>query len=86
MKVRIPSPLHSYTDGRTDLQGEGDTLEELLVYLDALYPGLRFRIVDEQDQIRSHIRFFVAGKLATGLAHPIGPDDEVQIVCALSGG
>ena len=86
MKVRIPSPLHSYTDGRTDLQGEGDTLAELLVYLDALYPGLRFRIVDEQDQNRSHIRFFVAGKLATGLAHPIGPDDEVQIVCALSGG
>ncbi len=86
MKVRIPSPLHSYTDGRTDLQGEGDTLADLLVYLDALYPGLRFRIVDEQDQIRSHIRFFVAGKLATGLAHPIGPDDEVRIVCALSGG
>ena len=86
MKVRIPSPLHSYTGGRTDLQGEGDTLAELLVYLDALYPGLRFRIIDEQDQIRSHIRFFVAGKLATGLAHPIGPDDEVQIVCALSGG
>ncbi len=86
MKVRIPSPLHSYTDGRTDLQGEGETLAELLVYLDLLHPGLRFRIIDEQDRIRPHIRLFVAGKLATGLAHPIGPDDEIRIVCALSGG
>ena len=86
MKVRIPSPLLSYTHER-EVEANGSTLAELLVDLDRRYSGIRFRIVDEQDRIRPHIKFFVAGELAANLAQPIGPgDDAIQIVCALSGG
>jgi hypothetical protein len=64
----------------------GATLRELLDGLDARYPGIRFRIIDEQDRIRPHIRFFAGGEIVHSIAQPLGPESEVQIVCALSGG
>lgn len=86
MKVFIPTPLYSYTSGKSIVDGEGRTLGEVLAGLDARFPGLRFRVVDEQDGIRTHIRFFVGGEMARALAHPVAPGEDVQIICALSGG
>jgi molybdopterin synthase sulfur carrier subunit len=85
MKVLIPSPLLSYT-GKKEVDAEGQTLAEVLADLDARYPGLRFRIVDEQDQLRGHIRFFVNEEQVFELSRPLAPGDSVQIVQALSGG
>ena len=85
MKVRIPSPLHSYTES-TEVTASGATLDELLVDLDRQYPGLRFRVVDELDRLRPHMRLFVNQQQVRDLAHPLAPSDSVQIVQALSGG
>ena len=86
MRVFIPPPLRSYTGGRAWVEAEGGTLGALLGALDAQYPGFRFRIVDEQDQIRPHIRFVLREDFATSLAEPLEAGDEIQIICALSGG
>jgi molybdopterin synthase sulfur carrier subunit len=86
MRVVLPSPLYSYTGGQAEVHGAGETLAQLLEILETRYPGLRFRIIDEQDQIRTHIRFFVNGEAAVNLAHPLRDSDEVIIVAALSGG
>ncbi|HEY9724672.1 MAG TPA: MoaD/ThiS family protein [Oscillatoriaceae cyanobacterium] len=86
MRVRIPSPLHAYTAGASEAQADGDTLEALLADLDHQYPGLRFRIVDEQTRLRPHIRVFVDGRLVSGLDRTLTSTSEVMIVCALSGG
>lgn len=85
MKVLIPSPLRSYTRER-EVEASGATLAELVAALDRRYPGLRFRMIDEQDHLRPHIRLFVNGEQARDLATALGPSDEVQIVQALSGG
>ncbi len=85
MKVLIPSPLLSYTSERL-VEAEGATLAEVLADLDRQYPGLRFRMIDEQDRMRPHIRFFVNGEQVHDAAIPLRPTDEVQIVQALSGG
>lgn len=85
MKVLIPSALRSYT-GKSEVAARGATLAELLADLDRQYPGMRFRMVDEQDRIRRHIRIFVNGKQAGDLALPLEAADEVVIVQALSGG
>ena len=45
-----------------------------------------FRVIDEQGRIRQHIKFFVNRAQASSLATPLAHDDEVMIVCALSGG
>ena len=50
------------------------------------YPGIRFRMIDEQDNIRRHIRLFVNGAQIFDLGSSLNPSDEVCIVQALSGG
>ena len=85
MKVLIPSPLRSYTACR-EVDANGTTLADLVADLDRQWPGIRFRMVDEQDCIRPHIRFFVNGEQVRDLAVTLRPADEVQIVQALSGG
>jgi molybdopterin converting factor small subunit len=85
MMVLIPSPLHSYT-GAAEVEAEGATLGEVLRDLDRRHPGLRFRIVDEQDRMRPHVRFFVDGEQVFALDQPLEPGQSVQIVQALSGG
>ena len=86
MRVAIPSPLRSYTGGREQVQASGATLAELLADLDRAFPGIRFRMIDEQGRIRVHIRLFVNAELARDLTRALGPQDDVQILCALSGG
>jgi molybdopterin converting factor small subunit len=85
VKVLIPSPLLSYTN-RQWVEGDGTTLAELLADLDRQYPGLRFRVIDEQDRMRGHMRFFVNGEQTFDLQHPLRATDAVQLVQALSGG
>ena len=85
MNVRIPSPLRSYTGDR-EVAAFGSTLAELLADLDRRYPGIAFRVVDEQEQIRPHMRFFVNDELVRDLNTALSPADQVQIVQALSGG
>jgi molybdopterin converting factor small subunit len=86
MKVLIPTPLRSYTQQRSAVEADGGTLAELLADLDRRYPGVRFRMIDEQDAIRRHMRIFVNREEVRDLATPLRPTDEVQILQALSGG
>lgn len=85
MRVHIPSALESYTARRSEADASGATVGELLLDLERQYPGIRFRIVDEQDSIRTHMRVFVNGRPAV-LATRVSPADEVAILMALSGG
>ena len=85
MKVLIPSALYSYTR-RAEVEADGATLSTVLADLDRRYPGIRFRMIDEQARMRPHIRFFLNGELVHDLAHPLRPSEELIIVQALSGG
>jgi molybdopterin converting factor small subunit len=86
MKVRLPSPLADYTAHRREVEARGTTLTELLADLDRAYPGIRFRIIDEQERIRPHIKIFVNREQARSLAQPLAAADEVLVIAALSGG
>ena len=86
MRVNIPSPLHSYTHRKSVVEAIGRTVRELLADLDGRFPGIRFRMIDEQDGIRAHIRIFVNRTLAEHLDAALQPGDEVDIICAISGG
>jgi sulfur-carrier protein len=86
VKVVLPSPLASYTAQRREVEADGATLDELFDDLDRRYPGLRFRVIDEQDAIRPHIKIFVNREQAAGVERRLAPNDEVLVVAALSGG
>lgn len=85
MQVLIPGALRSYTRQR-QVEAAGSTLDELFHHLDRRYPGLRFRVVDEQQQLRPNMRIFVNGQGVRDLQHALQADDFVAIVLALSGG
>ena len=86
MKVRIPTPLRSYTSQQANVEAEGATVDELLRDLDRRFPGLRFRVVDEQNQLRQHMNVFVDGERCRDLSTPLAGIDEVVVMQALSGG
>ena len=86
MTVYIPGPLRSYTEQKSQVEASGATLDELVAELDRRYAGLRFRIVNEQDAVREHIKLFVNQGLASNLDVPLKSTDVVPIICALSGG
>jgi sulfur-carrier protein len=86
MRVLIPNPLRSYTADAAAVTASGATLNELTVDLDRHFPGMRFRVIDEQGHIRPHIKFFVNGLQRRELNASLQDADEVMIVCALSGG
>jgi sulfur-carrier protein len=84
--VLIPSPLRSYTGNRSRVTAAGANVAELLGDLDRRYPGIRFRMIDEQDAIRSHIKIFVNREQVKRIDAPVGALDEVIIITAISGG
>lgn len=85
MKVLIPSPLISYTKSPR-VEASGATLAALLADLERQFPGVRFRMIDEQDHVRRHMRIFVNGEQVFDLLRALAPTDAVHIVQALSGG
>lgn len=86
MRVVIPPALRSYTAEQSEVPGSGSTLAELFADLDRRYPGIRFRMIDEQGGIRRHIKVFVNQTQAKTTATEVAAQDKVLIVCALSGG
>jgi molybdopterin converting factor small subunit len=84
--VWIPPPLRSYTAQRSEVEAHGATLAELLADLDGRFPGIRFRMIDEQDDLRPHMRIFVNREEVLGIDVALRPSDEVHIFQALSGG
>ena len=94
VSVLVPGLLRSYTAGAervelalaTPADAAAPCVGDALAALDARFPGLRFRIVDEQGRVRPHIKLFVDRTLARELAVPLPAAATLMIVGALSGG
>jgi molybdopterin synthase sulfur carrier subunit len=94
LAVLVPGLLRSYTAGadRVGVEipdapgGAPPTLGDGVAALDRAFPGLRFRIIDEQGRIRPHIKLFLDGVQARELGAPLPPAATLMIVGALSGG
>jgi molybdopterin converting factor small subunit len=84
--VLIPSQLTAYTDGVTRVEAAGATVGGVLDDLDRRFPGLKFRVVDEQDRVRKHMRMFIGRAETRNVAAPMRDGDELLIFGALSGG
>lgn len=86
MQVRIPGPLRSYTEQAGRVEAAGTTVDEVLLDLNRQFPGLRFRVVDEQNKLRKHMKIFINDESVRDLATYVGSTDEVTLMQALSGG
>ena len=86
MKVSIPTPLRSYTGQQKWVTAEGATIDDVLIDLDRQFPGVRFRVVDEQGRLRTHMKIFVNQESVRDLSTPVADALEMTIMQALSGG
>ena len=87
--VRIPTPLRKLTQEQDVVDASGATLAAVVVDLEANYPGLQDRLIDETGEIRRFVNVFVNGedvRFLDGLGTAIGEGDEVSIVPAVAGG
>jgi molybdopterin synthase sulfur carrier subunit len=86
VRVLIPSQLIAYTDGASRVEAVGASVGAVLDDLDARFPGLKFRVIDEQDRVRKHMRMFIGQDETRSVAAALADGDELLIFGALSGG
>jgi sulfur-carrier protein len=86
VEVRVPGPLRSYTANASTVRARGETVAAVLQDLDRQFPGMRFRMIDERDCIRPHIRIFRERIEVRSIDEPVRSGETVQLLCALSGG
>ena len=89
VRVRIPTPLRSLTKGTADVEASGTTVLDIINDLEARFPGLRERIVDEGGEIRRFVNVYVNQediRFLDGDKTQLKDGDEVAIVPAMAGG
>lgn len=88
--VAIPTPLRSYTGGAAEVTvrvtAAAPTLADVFAALDAAYPGIRFRMVDEAGRVRPHVQVFVNTVIERNPGAVLAPGARIMLVGALSGG
>lgn len=89
VSVRIPTILRTYTGGAAEVATEPGTLREVLAGLDASYPGLGGRILDDAGKIRRFVNVYVGDedvRLASGLDTVVSAGAHVSVIPAVAGG
>ena len=83
--VRLREPLKRLAGGRADHALQGATVADVLAALEREHPALAGWILDEQGRVRRHINVYVSGEPG-GPETPVGPEDRVDVLPAISGG
>lgn len=83
--VRLRGTLKQRASDRADHEVDGATVAEVLRALVREHPDLEGWILDERGHVRRHINVFVGGEQGEEET-PVGPDDRVEVIPAISGG
>ncbi|GAA3090789.1 MoaD/ThiS family protein [Streptosporangium carneum] len=89
VSVRIPTILRTYTGGSAEVNAEGATLRDVLQKLDADFPGIGARILDETGKIRRFVNVYVGDedvRFAENLDTATPSGAQVSIIPAVAGG
>jgi sulfur-carrier protein len=89
VSVRIPTILRSYTGGTAVVTGTPGTVRDVIAGLDAEYPGIAGRLLDDAGQLRRFVNVYVGDediRLAQGLDTPVPAGGQVSVIPAVAGG
>jgi molybdopterin converting factor small subunit len=89
IKVRVPTPLRTFTAGLDEVEAEGATVRDVLAHVEARYPGIQARLLDEKG-VRRFVNIFLNEeediRFLDGLDTAVRSGDALQIVPAIAGG
>ncbi|MHC4268421.1 MAG: MoaD/ThiS family protein [Planctomycetota bacterium] len=89
IKVRIPTPLRTLTNGSEEVTVEGNSIKEVIDNLETNHNGIKERICDENGQIRRFINFYLNDediRFKDNQETPVNDGDQISIVPAIAGG
>ncbi|MCP4267591.1 MAG: MoaD/ThiS family protein [Candidatus Brocadiaceae bacterium] len=89
VKVRIPTPLRTLTNGAEEVTVEGNSIKEVIENLETNHAGIKERICDEEGQIRRFINFYLNDediRFKGNQDTPVNDGDQISIVPAIAGG
>jgi molybdopterin converting factor small subunit len=86
VRVRLAPLLYSYTGGLKVVEVDAMTVGGAIAAVDSRFPGVAFRLIDEQNRIRPHVNVFLGEHSVRDLDVPVSAGSEIYIVGALSGG
>jgi len=89
VKVKIPTPLRNLTQNQDTIEADSGALSSVVETLEAQFPGMRDRLLDEGGEIRRFVNIYVNGedvRFLSGLTTDLKDGDEVSIVPAVAGG
>ena len=89
VSVRIPTILRTYTGGESEVSAEGSTLAEVLDDLDAHYPGIKGRVLDDQGALRRFVNVYVGNddvRFLESLQTPTPDGAQISVIPAVAGG
>ena len=87
--VKIPIPFGSCTDGRSEVQVDGDTVRKVLESLNTFHAGVVEKICDENGNPRPFVNLYLNERdirLLEGLETKVYDGDRVSIIPAITGG
>jgi molybdopterin converting factor small subunit len=84
-KVILFGSIRQQAGGPGAVDVRGATARAAIAALEKMHPALRGWVVDEQGVLRRHMKLFHQGAAVT-LDAPLGPDDQLYVVAAISGG
>lgn len=89
VSVRIPTILRTYTKGDSEVSVDGETVAAVIDSLEASYPGIKARVVDETGAIRRFVNVYVGTedvRFSEGLDTAVLAGQQVSIIPAVAGG
>jgi len=84
-RVILTGSIRQRAGGHGAVVVDGATARTAVAALEAACPALRGWVTDERGALRRHVRLFHRGT-AVALDAPLGPDDDLHVVAAISGG
>ena len=86
IEVSIPTILRTYTDGAKSVEAAGATLSELIADLEAQFPGLADRLV-EDGSLRRFVNIYINDedvRFLGGIDAPLTDGDNVTVLPAVA--
>ena len=89
VRVRIPSPLRSYTNGVDVIETQGTSVGEVLASLKTKAAGIETRLFKGETQLNRFVNVYLNDediRFLKNLETPVKEGDEISIVPAIAGG